>query len=126
LILKPWQIVLHFIGAIASGIMFFFWSRLNDVEKKRVWRPYGWFAGLIFVGSIFGIVAESVGIKYAQNLVEVFTSRNLAERYYWEAESATISSVELVQDAFQMLFISVRLLMVLDSIMRVAFPHPGA
>ena len=118
--------MLHFIGAIASGIMFFFWSRLNDVEKKRVWQPYGWFAGLIFAGSIFGIVAECVGIKYAQNLVEVFTSRNLAEKYYWEAESATISSVELVQDAFQILFISVPLLMVLDRIMHVAFSTSGS
>ncbi len=105
--------------------MFFFWSRLNDVEKKRVWRLYGWFVGLIFAGSIFGIVAECAGIKYALSLVEVSSSRNLAEKYYWEAESSIIASVTLVPDAFDVLFISVPLLMVLDRLMYVAFSTSG-
>jgi hypothetical protein len=119
------QIALQCIGAIASGIMFFFWSRLNDVEKKRVWRLYGWFAGLICAGSIFGIVAECAGIKYAQSLVEVVSSRNLAEEYYWQAELSKWAAVTLVPDSFEVLFISVPLLMVLDRLMHVAFSTSG-
>jgi hypothetical protein len=124
-ILKPWQIALHFIGAIASGIMFFFWSRLNDVEKKRVWRLYGWFAGLTCAGSIFGIVAECAGIKYAQTMVELVSSRNLAEEYYWQAELSKWATVVLVPDSFEVLFISVPLLMVLDRLIHVAFSTSG-
>ena len=120
------QIAIQFIGAIASGIMFFLWSRLNDAEKKRVWRLYGWFAGLIFVGSIFGIVAESVGIKYAQCIVEVASSQTPAEEYYWQAELSKWASVTLVPEALQVLFISVPLLMVLDRLMRVAFSTSGS
>ncbi len=107
-------------------MLFFFWSRLNDVEKKRVWRLYGWFVGLIFVGSIFGIVAECAGIKYALSLVEVVSSRTSAEEYlYWQAQLSKWASVTLVPEALQVLFISVPLLMVLDRLMYVAFSTSG-
>jgi hypothetical protein len=123
-----WQISLQCIGAIASGTLFFLWYRLDDADKKKLWRLYGWFTGCSCSGSIFGIAAVCSQIQHARSLVEFSESQSQrsAEAYYWFAETSKWESITEVPDALQMLFISVPLLMVLDRLIHLAFSTAGS
>ena len=36
--------------------MFWRWWRMEEEDRPRVWVLYGWFSGLMCVGSVFGAV----------------------------------------------------------------------
>ena len=36
--------------------MFWRWWRIEQEDRRRVWQLYGWFSGLMCVGSVFGAV----------------------------------------------------------------------
>jgi hypothetical protein len=44
--------------AAASGIMFAKWKKLSAESRLRIWELYGWFCGLMFLGSM--ILALSI------------------------------------------------------------------
>jgi hypothetical protein len=115
------QIFLYCTCAIASGVMFLAWRRLRSEQKKKVWRFYGWYAALACIGSVFGIAAECLGIKYERSIALSSAAQNVSERFASEAEVSVWSSVVIVPDAFQICFVNVALLIVLDRLVNVAF-----
>jgi hypothetical protein len=136
LFLIDWQISLQCIGAIASGIMFLLWYRLQDADKRNFWSLYGWFTGFLCAGSIFGCIAECAQLAYARSVVEFSESESesnhLSSNYrpadalFWQAEASKWESVAEPPDALQMFLISVPLLMVLDRLMHMAFSTSGS
>jgi hypothetical protein len=44
--------------------MFVRWWRLKEEDRPRVWLLYGWFSGLMCVGSVFGTVAWAVWMQF--------------------------------------------------------------
>ena len=48
--------------------MFFLWRRMDEDDRRRVWRLYGWFSGLMMCGSCFGAVAWAARMMYQVNL----------------------------------------------------------
>jgi len=101
--------------------MFLAWRRLRSEQKKKVWRFYGWYAALACIGSVFGIAAECLGIKYERSIALSSAAQNVSERFASEAEVSVWSSVVIVPDAFQICFVNVALLIVLDRLVNVAF-----
>ena len=49
--------------------MFWRWWRMEEEHRARVWVLYGWFSGLMCVGSVFGAVTWAF---YMQTLVAIF------------------------------------------------------
>jgi hypothetical protein len=49
--------------------MFLQWRQMKEEHRLRVWVLYGWFSGLMCVGSVFGAVAWGA---WMQNLVAFF------------------------------------------------------
>jgi hypothetical protein len=128
LFLMVWQISLQCIGAIASGIFFFLWYRLEDADRKKLWRLYGWFTGSSCLGSIFGIAAVCSQMQKARSLIEFSESeaQKSTDVYYRSADTSKWTASTEVPDALQMLFISVPLLMVLDRLIHLAFSAAGS
>lgn len=48
--------------------MFHRWFRLDDYNRQKIWRLYGWLTGLMACGSCFGIVAWSTWMLCLVNL----------------------------------------------------------
>ena len=83
--------------------MFLRWWRIEEEDRRRVWELYGWFSGLMCVGSVFGAVTWGAQIQY---LVVQFQSLN-AQAQYW------VTAFYLVY-AIEFLCLTVAKLMVLD------------
>jgi hypothetical protein len=47
---------MYAVSAAVSAFFFATWKRLDDDSKSLVWRRYGWFSALAFVGSVGGLV----------------------------------------------------------------------
>jgi hypothetical protein len=44
--------------------MFVRWLRIEDEDGSRVWELYGWFSGVMCLGSVFGAVAWAGWMQY--------------------------------------------------------------
>jgi hypothetical protein len=55
---------MYAVSAAVSAFFFATWKRLDDDLKSRVWRRYGWFCALAFVGSVGGLVTAAADIRY--------------------------------------------------------------
>ena len=51
--------------------MFWRWWRMEEEHRQRVWALYGWFCGLMCVGSVFGAVTWAA---WMQSIVFEFLS----------------------------------------------------
>jgi hypothetical protein len=58
------QIAAYSVCALAGGTMFVLWRRVEDDDRRRIWRLYGWFSGLLLCGSCFGIASWSAWTNY--------------------------------------------------------------
>ena len=58
---------MYAVSAAVSAFFFATWKRLDDDLKSRVWRRYGWFSALAFVGSVGGLVTAAADIRYRYN-----------------------------------------------------------
>ena len=101
--------------------MFYRWWQIDDEGRRRVWRLYGWFSGLMLCGSCFGVVTwvsrmiDRVIIFRGNELVS--TSNNptaIAEGLSLWASSRHWIAVFYVSYAIDFLFLSVTRLLVLD------------
>jgi hypothetical protein len=84
--------------------MFVRWWRMQEEDRPQVWLLYGWFSGLMFLGSVFGAVAWGA---YSQFLVLLFKSFALglskvqlqslnAQSQYWFAAFAVTYALEFL------------------------------
>jgi hypothetical protein len=58
------QIAAFCVSALTGGTMFRLWWRMNLEMRRRAWKLYGWFSGLMFFGSCFGALAWAVHMEY--------------------------------------------------------------
>jgi hypothetical protein len=93
-----------------------------EEDRRRVWRLYGWFSGLMACGSCFGAVAWAAKMM---NLVNIFKSRKqtLAEKSSLLAHADSWTSAFLVTYAVEFLCMCAAKLMVLDRMMIFAAPQ---
>jgi len=91
---------------------------MDGERRRRVWRLYGWFSGLMLCGSMFGAVAWGA---YMQNLVLNFDTYNNPSATLTESQSHS-SAAQIrrwiaafsVTNAMEFFCLSVAKLMVLD------------
>jgi hypothetical protein len=50
--------------------MFYRWRRMEEEDRGRVWRLYGWYSGLMACGSCFGAVTWAALMMHLVNLFE--------------------------------------------------------
>ena len=53
--------------------MFWRWRRMEEQDRRHVWLLYGWFSGLMCLGSVFGAVAWAFWMQYVVALFRTFT-----------------------------------------------------
>ena len=97
--------------------MFWRWWRMKEEDRLYVWHwvLYGWFSGLMCVGSVFGAVTWAF---WMQLLVALFTSNStpglsLAQRYSLSAQVQYWGAAFYVTYAIEFLCLSVAKLLVL-------------
>ena len=95
--------------------MFVRWWRLQEEDLQRLWRMYGWFSGLMCVGSVFGLVAWAAWMQFllalfsgsTPGLTHAQAQSSLVQQNYWEA-------VFLIPYALEFMCLSISKLMVLE------------
>ena len=58
---------MYAVSATVSAFFFATWKRLDDDSKSLVWRRYGWFSAMAFVGSMGGLVTAVADIRFRYN-----------------------------------------------------------
>lgn len=115
------QLAAFCLSAVASAYMFARWRRLDEDDREKVWRLYGRYTGLMFVGSCFGAAAWLCNMQtFAFN----FTAHNLRITTNQSAAQVQIQTTYAQQSAWQaaffvfysldFLFLSSALLLILD------------
>ncbi len=105
--------------------MFYLWRRLEEEDRGRVWRLYGWFTALMACGSCFGVVAWTAFMISRVSFFEAedkFENENLVEHRSLLALSYRWRAAFLVTYAIEFMFLSAALLMVLDRMSMFAAP----
>ena len=96
---------------------------MEEEHRQRVWVLYGWFSGLMCVGSVFGAVTWAF---WMQALVATFTSftpgLSLAQAYSLLAQSQYWGAAFYVPYAIEFLCLSVAKLLVLHRMADFAVP----
>jgi len=98
------QVAAYCLSTLGSGTMFVRWWRLQEDDRRRVWLLYGWFCGLMCVGSVFGAVAWAVWMQFLLAFFSVttpgFTQAQmqllLVQQYSWQAAFFIPSAIEFV------------------------------
>ena len=68
--------------AVASGCMLRRWWRLDDYDRSRIWKHYGWFCGLMCFGSCAGTVAYAAISSFFDNYYKSFTDGDYTSDNY--------------------------------------------
>ena len=105
--------------------MFYRWRRMEEEDRGRVWRLYGWFTALMACGSCFGAVAWAAKMMQLDNGFKGNTSEDPAQRESLFALGYSWYAAFLVTYAVEFLCMCAAKLMVLDRMMVFAAP-PGA
>ncbi len=72
-----------FLCVVASGCMLWRWWRLDDYDRGRIWKHYGWFCGLMCFGSCAGTVSYAAISSFFDNYYKSFTDEDYnADNYY--------------------------------------------
>jgi hypothetical protein len=115
------------------------WRRLNEEDRQRVWRFYGWYSGLMFCGSFVGVMTWGARIFNLVNLYKgindlrfdteyvgfgnLSSSSNTAEGLQFVAVGRSWRAVYSVFYPIEFFFLSVAKLMVLDRMSDFFAPH---
>jgi hypothetical protein len=104
--------------------MFLRWRRMAEEDRRRVWRLYGWFSGLMCLGSVFGAVTWAawmmvLALYFSQTQVPSGDNAQLHAIY---AQYAYWYSVFCITYAIEFLCLSVAKLLVLDRIADFSVP----
>jgi hypothetical protein len=117
------QIAFYCVSALAGGTMVYLWRRLEEEDRGRMWRLYGWFTALMACGSCFGVVAWTAAMIYRARLFEANDAQTVVEYVSLLALSYRWRAAFLVTYAIEFLCLSAALLMELDRMS--AFAAPG-
>jgi hypothetical protein len=95
--------------------MFLRWRQMQEEDRSRVWLLYGWFSGLMFLGSVFGAVTWGAWMQF---LVALFKSSSSsvppAQYASLNAQGQYWACVFFVTYAIEFMCLSVAKLLVLD------------
>jgi hypothetical protein len=59
------------------------WWRLDDYDRGRIWKHYGWFCGLMCFGSCAGTVSYAAISSFFDNYYKSFTDGDYnSDNYY--------------------------------------------
>jgi hypothetical protein len=94
--------------------MFYRWRRMQEEDRGRVWRLYGWFTALMACGSCIGAVSWAAQMLLLINFFQAEKNNKLAQSSLFYAASYTWHPVFVVTYAIEFLCLSVAKLMVLD------------
>jgi hypothetical protein len=108
------QIALFCVSAVAGGVMFYRWRRMEEEDRRRVWRLYGWFTALMACGSCVGAVAWAARMMELVNDVKAIKSVCKAEEEAWAARAYSWLPVFQVTYAVEFMCMCSAKLMVLD------------
>jgi hypothetical protein len=94
--------------------MFYLWRRMEDQDRGRVWRLYGWFTSLMACGSCVGAVSWAAYMIFLVNGFKATLDQNEAQTFSQFALAYSWRAVFLVMYAIEFLCLSTAKLMVLD------------
>jgi hypothetical protein len=103
--------------------MFYRWRRMEEKDRRRVWRLYGWFSGLMACGSCVGAVAWAAYMMFLENVFNANTYEDLAQQWSRAALAYSWRAAFLVMYAVEFLCLSAAKLMVLDRMTVFAAPQ---
>ena len=103
--------------------MFYRWRRMEEEDRGRVWRLYGWFTALMACGSCFGAVAWAANMMSLVNGFKGNTREDTAEQASLLALAYSWYAAFTVTCAIEFLCLSVAKLMVLDRLSVFAAPQ---
>ena len=103
--------------------MFYRWWRMEEEDRGRVWRLYGWYSGLMACGSCVGAVAWAAQMMDYVYFFESDSSSILAENQSLIASANIWFAVFLVMYAVEFMCLSAAKLMVLDRMSVFAAPE---
>jgi ABC-type multidrug transport system fused ATPase/permease subunit len=103
--------------------MFYRWRRMEEEDRGRVWRLYGWFTALMACGSCVGAVAWAARMMNLVNIFEANRSGFPAQKASFAARGYSWRAAFLVTYAVEFLCLSAALLMVLDRMSLFAAPQ---
>ena len=114
------------LAAAVSGTMFLRWRRIDVNARRPLWKFYGWFCALSFLGNCFGIAVWVIWWKVLSLYFVVGNLQSMqslgAELLWLTASYHRWVSAFLVLYAFEVLFLCVATLMVLDRMVDFAVP----
>jgi hypothetical protein len=109
------QIFAYCVSAVVGGALFFLWLRMGGEGRQTVWRLYGWYSGLMMLGSIIGAFTWSAYMMY---LLRSYESSKISlvspDKFSLGASSLNWRSAFTVTYAIELLCLSAAKLMVLD------------
>ena len=103
--------------------MFYRWRRMEEEDRGRVWRLYGWFTALMACGSCVGAVAWAAYMMSLVNFLKGTASEDLAEATSLFVLLYSWRSAFFVTYAVEFLCLSAAKLMVLDRMSVFAVPQ---
>ena len=106
--------------------MFRRWRRMQEEDRGRVWRLYGWYSALMTCGSCVGAVAWTAAMMNCVSAFKGNKASNVVERMSMLALVDSWQSVFLVTYAVEFLCLSTAKLMVLDRMSVFAAPQAEA
>ena len=110
------QIIAYCVSALASGALFYRWLRIGEAGRQSVSPTYGWFSGLMFFGSCFGVVTWAAWMQSLSSafIAELSPSLSLDQRALFWALSDRWNGVFRITYAIEFLCLCVAKLIVLD------------
>ena len=110
-------------SAVAGGVMFYRWRRMEEEDRGRVWRLYGWFTALMACGSCVGAMAWVARMMSLVNFFNANTSADPVQKMSLGALTYSWHAAFLVTYAIEFLCLSAAKLMVLDRMSVFAAPQ---
>ena len=96
---------------------------MEEEDRGRMWRLYGWFTALMACGSCFGTVVWAARMMAVTNFFKGFASRNLSQQTSLLALGYSWRSAFLATYAIEFLCLSAANFMVLDRLLVFAAPE---
>ena len=103
--------------------MFYLWWRMDEENRARVWRLYGWFTALMSFGSCAGTVAWAARMMSFENFFKANDKQDKFQKASFSALAYRWSDVFFVAYAIEFMCLSTAKLMVLDRMSAFAAPQ---